>query len=102
VIPTPYKENPAMSIRSLALAATAGLILAFAAADASAIECAAGVYRAGCVGPNGAAAVHRPPETVVHPVTGAGVAHPAGYVHCADGVWRAACVGPNGAAVIRR
>jgi hypothetical protein len=58
--------------------------------DASAVACAAGVYRAGCVGPNGAVAVHRPP-----------VYHPA-PVTCARGVYHAGCVGPHGAAVVRR
>ncbi len=29
------------------------------AADANAVVCARGVYRAGCVGPHGAAVVHR-------------------------------------------
>jgi hypothetical protein len=91
-----------MTNRSLSLAA-AGLILAFAAADASAIECAAGVYRAGCVGPNGAAVARRPvavaPVAVVHPPA-AVVVHPP-VVHCAAGVYRAGCVGPHGAAVVR-
>lgn len=33
--------------------------VAFAPTDASAMVCARGVYRAGCVGPNGAVAVRR-------------------------------------------
>jgi hypothetical protein len=45
----------------------AAVVAAFAAiltvdtTDANAIVCAAGVYRAGCVGPRGAAVVARPP-----------------------------------------
>jgi len=57
---------------------------------AYAVACANGVYRAGCVGPNGAAVVHKrppPPKTVT----------------CANGVYHAGCVGPNGgAAVIKK
>jgi hypothetical protein len=52
-----------------------------------AAACANGVYRAGCVGPNGAAVVHK---RVKPPVT------------CASGVYRAGCAGPNGAAVVRK
>ena len=55
--------------------------------EAAAATCARGVYRAGCVGPNGAAVVHRPA---------------AAPVHCANGVYRAGCVGPHGAAVVRK
>lgn len=41
-------------------------LIAFAALaatlpEAQAVVCARGVYRAGCVGPRGAAVVHRPP-----------------------------------------
>ena len=57
--------------------------LAAAAAPAHAVTCAAGVHRAGCVGPNGAVATHRPAA--------------AAPVKCAAGVHRAGCVGPNGA-----
>ena len=57
---------------------------------AEAAACANGVYRAGCVGPNGAAVVHKPPPPRPHTVT------------CANGVYRAGCAGPNGAAVIRK
>ena len=63
--------------------------------SAMAVECVNGVYRAGCVGPNGAASVNK--QT--------GVTHStnSGQVRCADGVYRAACTGPNGGtAVIRR
>ena len=52
-----------------------------------AAACANGVYRAGCVGPNGAAVVRK---------------HPKPPVTCANGVYRAGCVGPNGAAVVRK
>jgi hypothetical protein len=57
-----------------------------------AVTCANGVYRAGCVGPNGAAVVHKAPPVnrTKPPVT------------CANGVYRAGCVGPNGAAVVRK
>jgi len=55
-----------------------------------AAACANGVYRAGCVGPNGAAVVRKPVKPVKPPVS------------CAKGVYRAGCVGPNGAAVVRR
>ena len=37
-----------------------GGVVALTATEASAAECAAGVYRAGCVGVRGAAVVHRP------------------------------------------
>ena len=81
-----------MSHRHLSLAA-AGLVLAFAAVDASAVQCAAGVYRAGCVGPNGNVA------TTTRP---AAVHHPAGSVRCADGVYRTACTGPRGNTAVTR
>jgi hypothetical protein len=35
--------------------------MTFDATDANAVVCAAGVYRAGCAGPRGAAVVVRPP-----------------------------------------
>lgn len=37
-----------------------GGFFALTTTDASAVVCAAGVYRAGCVGVRGAAVVHRP------------------------------------------
>jgi len=37
-----------------------GMVTTIFAADANAVVCARGVYRAGCVGPRGAAVVHRP------------------------------------------
>ncbi len=54
--------------------------------------CANGVYRAGCVGPNGAAVVRKP----------APVYRAKPPVACANGVYRAGCVGPHGAAVVRK
>jgi hypothetical protein len=57
-----------------------------------AAACTNGVYRAGSVGPNGAAVVRKPAP--VHR------ARPP--VACANGVYRAGCVGPNGAAVVRK
>jgi hypothetical protein len=55
-----------------------------------AVTCANGVYRAGCVGPNGAAVVHKAPVYRATPRA------------CANGPYRAGCVGPNGAAVVRK
>jgi hypothetical protein len=56
---------------------------------AYAVACANGVYRAGCVGPNGAAVVRQRPP-------------PPKAVTCANGAYHAGCVGPNGAAVIKK
>ena len=68
-------------------------------ASALAVECVNGVYRAGCVGPNGAASVNKQ-TGATHSTTSSGT---TGQIRCADGVYRAACTGPNGgAAVIRR
>ena len=71
-----------------------GAIIAFGtlalAQQGHAAACANGVYRAGCVGPNGAAVVHKPVTHAKPPVT------------CANGVYRAGCAGPNGAAVVRK
>lgn len=83
-----------------ALSAKAGLLAASAAValfglvplEAGAVACAKGVYRAGCVGPNGAAVVARPPPPPVY----------RGGVKCVDGVYRAGCAGPRGAAVVRK
>ena len=70
------------------LAALALLGVLASAPFAHAVECAKGVYRAGCAGANGAAVVkkqpYRPP------------------VNCASGPYRTGCAGPNGAAVVRR
>ncbi len=80
-------------MRCYILAATAALsILVVLPSETRAATCANGVYRAGCVGPNGAAVVHKPP-----PVT-----RPPATVTCANGVYRAGCAGPNGAAVVRK
>jgi hypothetical protein len=62
--------------------------LALLSGNATAATCAAGVYRAGCAGPNGAVVARRPA--------------PAPAVHCAAGVYRAGCAGPNGAVVAPR
>ena len=62
------------------------------APQSHAAACANGVYRAGCVGPNGAAVVRKPAP--VHR------ARPP--VACANGVYRAGCVGAHGAAVVRK
>jgi hypothetical protein len=73
------------------------LLAGFAAfaSPASAVTCANGVYRAGCVGPNGAAVARKPtPYYNAHPYHG-------GTVTCAKGVYRAGCAGPNGTAVRR-
>lgn len=63
--------------------------------DADAVVCAKGVYRAGCVGPNGAAVVRKAPVVRVAPVHRPAVA-------CASGPYRAGCVGPRGGAVVRK
>jgi hypothetical protein len=62
-------------------------LLMLPATPSFAVVCADGVYRATCVGPNGAATVRKPvPATR----------------NCAAGPNRAGCVGPNGGAVVRR
>ena len=82
-------------MKQITLTAILGLsVLAILPKPASAVTCAAGVYRAGCVGPNGAAVVHRP---YAHPYQA-----PRPAVSCARGPYRAGCVGPNGAAVVRK
>jgi hypothetical protein len=76
--------------------------LALMPSYAHAIECANGVFRAGCVGPNGAVGVKKAPAaTYAHPPSAA-YAHPPTSVTCAKGVYREGCAGPNGAAVVRR
>jgi hypothetical protein len=47
------------------LLSLAGSVLALTTMEASALVCARGVYRAGCVGAHGAVVVGRP---IVHPV----------------------------------
>ena len=69
----------------------AAAVFAFAE-QSHAVTCANGVYRAGCVGPNEAAVVHKPTP----------VYRAKPRVSCANGVYRAGCVGPNGAAVVRK
>jgi hypothetical protein len=82
----------------LASAALIGTLTMLPSASQAA-TCAAGVYRAGCAGPNGAAVVrkpyYRPPATVHYH-------RPPAATHCASGPYRAGCAGPNGAAVVRR
>ena len=58
------------------------------AQQAHAAACVNGIYRAGCVGPNGAAVIHKPyrPHSVA----------------CVNGIYRAGCVGPRGTAVVRK
>jgi hypothetical protein len=75
--------------RDLPAIAAILVLLAGAASTAGAATCAAGRYRAGCVGPNGAVAAG---PNGVHT---ASTAKPT----CAAGVYRAGCVGPNGAVV---
>src|SRR5689334_18044164 len=75
--------------RLLAIAVLLGPLALLPAQPAAAVECANGVYRAGCAGPNGAAVVRKPVA-------------PRGQVNCASGPYRAGCAGPNGAAVVRR
>ncbi|HEY1745558.1 MAG TPA: hypothetical protein VGG11_02160 [Xanthobacteraceae bacterium] len=60
-----------MSIaRSALLLSLTALTLAASVPSAQAIVCARGVYRAGCVGPNGAVVVARPVYHPVYPVHG--------------------------------
>ena len=49
-----------IAIALLAFATT----MTFKAADANAVVCARGVYRAGCAGPNGAVVVRKPVPVV--------------------------------------
>jgi hypothetical protein len=82
-------KHPIKYVVLAAMVAVAPLALA---QQSHAAACANGVYRAGCVGPNGAAVVRKP----------APVYHPKRPVTCANGVYRAGCVGPHGAAVVRK
>jgi hypothetical protein len=75
-------------MKRISLAVVLALGALALAQQAHAAACVNGVYRAGCVGPNGAAVVHKPYRP--HAVT------------CVNGVYRAGCVGPNGAAVVRK
>jgi hypothetical protein len=70
------------------VAAWVGLAAMLALARSSlGAQCANGVYRAGCAGPNGAAVVRKPPAKKP-------------TVKCGQGVHRAGCVGPNGNAAV--
>ena len=75
---------------------------------AMAAACANGVYNAGCVGPNGAAVVHKPvygsPPSYYHPPSyyRPPAYRPPAHVTCVNGVYRAGCAGPNGAAVVHK
>jgi hypothetical protein len=51
-------------MKYLAFAALAVFVLLTSITDASAVVCARGVYRAGCVGPRGAVVAHRAPHGV--------------------------------------
>ena len=56
-------------MKTIALAALMVGMLIGSVADANAVVCAKGVYRAGCAGPHGAAVAHRPyGAAVVRPV----------------------------------
>jgi hypothetical protein len=78
-------------MKQLLLASVVAAGLFAFAQQSDAVTCANGVYRAGCVGPNGAAVVRKAPAYHAKP-----------RVSCAKGVYRAGCVGPNGAAVVRK
>ncbi|HCZ14690.1 MAG TPA: hypothetical protein PL117_13855 [Accumulibacter sp.] len=70
-------------MKSLMMSLSAALVMMTAVADASAVTCAEGVRRAGCVGPNGAVVARKPvaaaPATavVVAPAAKAVVIDPA-------------------------
>jgi hypothetical protein len=85
---------------AMAAALAAGLMFADAGA-ALAAHCANGVYRAGCVGPNGAVGVNKS-TGAVHSATAAPYASAPRGVSCANGVYRAGCVGPNGAVGVNK
>ena len=65
-------------------------LLAGTVAEANAVVCARGVYRAGCAGPRGAVVGHRPygygGAAVVRPGYGAAVVRPAPYCYWRAGV----------------
>ncbi len=67
-------------MKGFLICAILALGLGVMAPKASAAACAAGAYRAGCVGPNGAVVAHR---------------H-AAPVACGAGPYRAGCVAPRG------
>jgi hypothetical protein len=76
-----------MTKKAIAAGFLALAMLLSAGAEANAAACAAGPYRAGCVGPRGAVGVHRPygygyhGAAVVRPY-GAAVVRPAYGVRC--------------------
>lgn len=76
--------------------------------QAPAVTCANGAYRVGCVGPNGAAVVRKPPPHAAYPRPYYVPRPPAAHyarpptIACAQGPYRAGCVGPNGAVVVRK
>jgi hypothetical protein len=75
-------------MRTTAAALIAIAILAGTVAEADAAACAAGPYRAGCVGPRGAVGVHRPygyGAAVARPY-GAAVVRPVPYCYWRAGV----------------
>ncbi len=80
-------------MKQIVLAALIALGPLALAQQVQAAACVNGAYRAGCVGPHGAAAVHKAPYRA--PYRGHSVT-------CANGVYRAGCVGPHGAAVVRK
>ena len=115
------KRNLVSTLLGLGVFALASL------AHGQEVRCVNGVYRAGCVGPNGAAAVtkpqparpvygqpgYRPPGAVVAHPPPVVVARPGAVVvavppppqrriTCVNGVYRAGCVGPNGAVVVNK
>jgi hypothetical protein len=77
-------------MRRTLICALLGLGLAGAASQTPAATCAAGVYRAGCAGPNGAVVAPKP------------VSPPPAHVNCAAGAYHAGCAGPNGAVVTNK
>jgi hypothetical protein len=78
-----------MFVLALSTLTLSALVVLATPQAAHAAACANGVYRAGCVGPNGAAVVQKRPP-------------PPKAVTCANGVYHAGCVGPNGATVIKK
>jgi hypothetical protein len=80
------------------LAALAAAVIVAEAGAAGAAACANGVYRAGCVGPNGAVGVNKSTGSV----HGGTAAPYASGTKCANGVYRAGCVGPNGAVGVNK
>jgi len=84
-------------MKQIALAVIMALGSLALAQQAHAVTCVNGAYRAGCVGPHGAAVVHKAPYRATYRAPYRGHS-----VTCANGVYRAGCVGPHGAAVVRK